>query len=275
MIDESTENNLALAPDDNRGLSVRNRNLIHRGLSQVRFRSRRLQFPSDYSIGTLFVESTIGESLQSMEAIGQIEIPNDSSLTLRLHGNQIEHMSPLASLRAWDLYKLAFHGRQFKDSYLHYIAHLIGLNCLDLSYTGGDSAMNLSHIARLVNLEELDLTQCPVDEKELVNIGSMVKMKRLSLFGASSVRNLSFLRNMTGLEELNLKYTEVSDASLVYLRDKRQLRELNLGGTFVSDRSLHHLYGLSNLKRLVLRETDVTSKGEEILQGHLHHCSIG
>ena len=135
--------------------------------------------------------------------------------------------------------------------------------------------MNLSHIARLVNLEELDLTQCPVDEKELVNIGSMVKMKRLSLFGASSVRNLSFLRNMTGLEELNLKYTEVSDASLVYLRDKRQLRELNLGGTFVSDRSLHHLYGLSNLKRLVLRETDVTSKGEEILQGHLHHCSIG
>lgn len=274
MIEEFTEKNLALALDENKGLSDRNRNLIHRGLREVRFRPRRLQFPNDYSIGTLFLESMDGDPFRSMEAIGEIDIPNDSLLTLRLHGNQIEYMSPLASLRAWDLHKLEFHGRRFNDSHLHYIANLIGLNCLDLSYTGGDSAMDLSHIARLVNLEELDLTQCPVDEKELASIYSMVKMKRLSLFGAYRVRNLSFLRNMPDLEALNLKYTEVSDTSLVYVRDKSQLRELNLGGTLVSDRGLYHLYGLSNLKRLVLRDTDVTSQGEEILQGHLRHCSI-
>ncbi|MBX3267332.1 MAG: hypothetical protein KF831_11555 [Acidobacteria bacterium] len=273
MVEESTENNLAVAPDGHKSLTIRNRKLIHRGLSQVRFRPRRMWFPSEYSIGTLFLESTNGEPSKNTEAVGEIEIPNDTLVRLRLHGNQIGYLLPLASLRSWDLHGLEFHGSRFDDSHLSYIAHLIGLNSLDLSHTG-DSITDLSHIARMINLDELNLTQCAISEEALESICSLVKMKRLSLFGASSVRNLSFLRNMMGLERLDLKYTEVRDSSLVYVKDKRKLRELNLGGTMVTDQGLHYLFGLSNLRRLVLRETDVTTQGKEALQRHLPCCSI-
>lgn len=134
-------------------------------------------------------------------------------------------------------------------------------------------ALNLSPLAGLKGLTELNLSNTPVND--LSSLVALNDLTELELFGCKSVSDLSPLRELKGLARINLSGTSVSDLSplvglsgltrldldiceklndLSSLAGLNELTMLNLGGTAITD--LSPLVELSRLTTLSLAYTE-------------------
>jgi internalin A len=122
-------------------------------------------------------------------------------------------------------------------------AHLTGLQGLRRLRLDNVADEALLHVARIPNLEELDLTSATFRAK-----------------------GLAHLAGMKSLVTLNLGYTRTTDEGLAHLKGITGLRKLYLFNTQVTDPGLSHLEGLKNLKELFLGGSKVTKSGVETLR---------
>ena len=115
------------------------------------------------------------------------------------------------------------HG-QMTDEMLERISHLEHVVALRLSNSKALTDDGITHLARMPQLRELDLSQTGVTD-----------------------RGLEVLRNLPGLETLSLVLTRVTDSGIEHLRACHSLQRLNLMWTSTGDGAIRALAGKARL----------------------------
>jgi Leucine-rich repeat (LRR) protein len=121
-----------------------------------------------------------------------------------------------------------------------------------------DAAM--PHLARLTQLESLNLYEKPVTDAGLAHIKNLRSLKQLEL-GATKVTaaSLAMMTGMKSLESLLLPF-DVSDEHLAGLARLPNLKFLDIQGSF-ADSGLKHLAALKSLEKLKISSNNVTDQG--------------
>ena len=102
-----------------------------------------------------------------------------------------------------------------------------------------------------LDVDSIDLQDCPVTDVELVR-----------------------LQPLTHLRYLDLTNTHVTDAGLGHLKGLRQIERLEVRSTRITDAGLEHLRALSRLYELHLNGTQVTDEGVGKLQKALPSLEV-
>jgi hypothetical protein len=158
------------------------------------------------------------------------------------------------------------------DSELTCLTRLSGLKVLDLKFT---RINDLRPITRMLQLEELDLSDTPVCDTGLAHLAELTRLRKLRLDETRITdAGLVHLRTLGNLSVLYMSDTAVTDAGLVHLEGLKGLRELNLHFTKVTDRGLVQLQELRQLGYLYLDGTDVTDAGVRRLKAALPRCDV-
>jgi hypothetical protein len=123
------------------------------------------------------------------------------------------------------------------DEMLERISHLEHVMTLRLANSRALTDEGLSHLARMPQLRELDLTQTGVTD-----------------------RGLEVLRNLRNLESLSLVFTRVTDSGIRHLRDCNSLKRLDLMWTNTGDDAIRFLAGKPRLSHFV-SGNNVTDEG--------------
>lgn len=144
------------------------------------------------------------------------------------------------------------------------------------------SKVGLSTLARLPNLEWLDMGSCKADRGDFRELAQCKKLVYLNL-GSSNVSDASLraIAQLENLKELYLFAAPISDQGIKELARLKKLEILSLEGDLdpkrrdeISDVSLKALVGLKHLKSLSLHATAVTDEGMKYLAGHEHLESL-
>lgn len=253
--------------------------------------SRIIHFPSDRSIGMLYVldrdklEASSPSDWEPLcEAIGDVTVPAGKALRLDWSKEAGDDLSALSVLTPDDLQELGLAGIQIADDQLRHIAHLTDLRELDLSQTNilgtglkylakidslkklwlsgthvGDN--ELSCLLELSSLEGLGLRATPTTDAGMVHVGKITSLESLSLSAGVSDEGLAQLKDLKNLRWLSTGDRGVTDKGLACLAGLTNLEYLGLEGARVSDAGLVYLKNMSKLKKLRLIGTPVTEKG--------------
>ena len=148
-----------------------------------------------------------------------------------------------------------------------WLQNLIGVdfysNAVEVDTRNFDSKDDdLAGLCRLTHLRSLTLTDYPMFEAGLRNIGRLEHLKSLNL-GGSRINDawLSHLQGLHQLTDLDLSFAHLSDAGLGYLGSMTRLQRLWLNGNYISDAGLEHLKSLRNLRRLGIAGARITDAG--------------
>lgn len=253
--------------------------------------SRIIHFPSDRSMGMLFVldannvdSSSYNDWQPLSEATGNVTVSSGKALKLNLSKEAGDDLSPLSALAANDLVILNFEGVEITDDQLKHISDLTGLQELDLSETNilgtglkyldkldslkklwlanthvGDN--ELSCFLELPSLEGLGLRDTPTTDAGMVHVGKITSLETLSLSAGVGDDGLEHLKGLKNLRWLSTGDRGVTDKGLAHLAGLTNLEYLGLEGARVSDAGMVYLKKMTKLKRLRLYGTPVTEKG--------------
>jgi Leucine Rich repeat len=142
-------------------------------------------------------------------------------------------------------------------------------------FGGAHTDSDLTHVARLTQLERLSLTGSPISDAGLAHLSNLTSLSRLDL-DYTPITDAALIR-LTGLKHLSvlvLNGTHVTDTGLEHLKGLASLTELNLAGTHVTDAGLAHLKSLRNLTTLNIVQTRVTDAGAHELKQALPGLTI-
>jgi len=170
-------------------------------------------------------ELTLAAPQLSAEGIADIgHLSRLESLTLAdgssIDGAALAGLSPLTALKSLTIYKATLGG-------------------------------NISALADLPALRELDLSDCRLSDAALSAIG-----------------------RFTDLYQLNLSRVELTDSGLEKLTGLASLDQLDLAGNPVTDAGLDHLRPLKSLRTLWLNDTKTTEAGQKRLVGAIPKLRI-
>ena len=141
------------------------------------------------------------------------------------------------------------------------IESLAGLeHATALSYLAliGNPISDVSPLASLTKLEELDLNGTSIGDAGVASLSSLTNLTFLDLGGTSiGDAGVAELTSLTKLEELNLHSTSIGDAGVASLSSLTKLEDLGLSNTSITDVS--PLLSLTNLQWLWLRRVTTLS----------------
>ncbi|XP_051267049.1 uncharacterized protein si:ch73-173p19.1 [Dicentrarchus labrax] len=167
--------------------------------------------------------------------------------------------------------------KQTKVKDVSALARLSNLQTLNLDVTGVTES-SLEHLSSHPTLSSLSLAGIPVaDGNQALQIISGLRLTQLTLPGRHTVTDsgLSFLSRLSLLLELDLTdYTQVTDQGVSQLSTMTRLKKLSLSNTQVTDAGLPSLRGLQELQELCLDRTAVTSRGVADLITCLPHLQV-
>lgn len=179
-----------------------------------------------------------------------------------LEDHQLEGVAQLEGLRVLQIGEL--HERnQLDDTWLRALRGLPNLRQLaivDTQLTG----WGVEELARLTRLRDLDLTQSKkLADGDLRPLARLRELEVLNLSktaaGEATTDALSELRR---LRRLTLQDTAVTDAAVEHLAYLDELEYLNLSRTEVTDRAVRTLTGMRRLRDLSLRGCDgISARG--------------
>ncbi len=132
-------------------------------------------------------------------------------------------------------------GTRIDASGIASLQSLTTLRTLVLAGNCDDQAMLV--IAKLTNLEILDLTQTDVTDQTISHLTGLTKLRVLILNG-----------------------TRITNAGVAQIAQLTQLQELYLGNTRIDDAAVEHLKKMKDLDVLVLLDTGITTEGIRQLQ---------
>jgi hypothetical protein len=124
------------------------------------------------------------------------------------------------------------------------------------------SNSNLSNLAGLQKLRELELTNLTIEKPDLAFLEQLPALSSLELWGEwvqkAGCEHIGCLQH---LKVLDLHTTGITDADLQQLRDLPALKELYLMNNPITDAGLEHLQGLKSLRILFRNGTEATQSG--------------
>jgi len=237
MSDEQTSEQNKIVPSGSRGLTMRSLRLVRRGLDTLTKLPRIVRFPTDRPMGRLYLMNPHDESWDLHDvcswmadycpARGEIKVPANVELGLRVSKKGATDLSPIAQLNSNDLQAFNLSERDVTDAGLAYLQGLSGLKMLGLSWASKISDVGLTYLRNLTVLQSLYL-----DSTNVTDAGFM---------------NLQWL---TTLFSLDVSENEIGDVGLKNLQGLTSLQNLFLSNTRISDVGLQHLQGLSTLQML-------------------------
>src|SRR5437016_5133658 len=112
--------------------------------------------------------------------------------------------------------------------------------------------VEMIELARLPDLERLDLSHTRISDEGMLNLKPAPKIKELKLFYSEWItdQGLTAIKGWTHLKRLDVRGTRVSDGALEIVSHMTGLEALDIAHTEVTDLGLDHLTALVNLKEL-------------------------
>ncbi len=157
------------------------------------------------------------------------------------------------------------------------LVHLQGLVSLRflglLGNRNYDIDRYLKHVARLSQLEELNLQNTWVGDAGLANLKGLTKLKILQLrsipnTGRITNAGMAHLKNLTSLEELQLPSQGITNVGLAHLAGLDSLRKVNVSED-INDEGIAVLAKMKSLEGLNIYSSNVTDTG----MAELANCS--
>ncbi|MBI3735630.1 hypothetical protein HY256_03845, partial [Candidatus Sumerlaeota bacterium] len=214
------------------------------------FPARTLHFPSDHSVGFVFVRAASSEDPighERSDAKGEVEVKGGYKATLNFYG-QPEDVEIIFGLKSGDIQELSL-GKEFK------------------AY---DRLPELKDL----KLEKLSLSESRIRDEDVAAISKLDTLTQVSLYGCRvGDACLPYLRPLSRLKELHLSETRVTDSGVAQLAESK-LETLWLDGTEITDASVEPLSKISTLKELWIGSTGITQEGADKLRKLLPKCKI-
>ncbi|MFM8218341.1 MAG: hypothetical protein ACKOJF_05400 [Planctomycetaceae bacterium] len=201
-----------------------------------------------------------GTAVSGAELVRLLDLPELVALDLegcdRVHDETAEVLARFRGLRGLILRKTAFEKQSLTDA-------------------------ALPALARLEQLERLDLTGTRVTDKGMPELARLTHLRELNLgLVALTDAGLAALAPLRGLRRLDLPYSEgfagplLTPGAVPGLLQFEQLRALDLTGAKVTDAELPRLAGLKDLGWVRLARTGVTAEGLKELAAKAPHLEI-
>ena len=214
-------------------------------------------------------------SKSSILNLDKIENINFSSIRTFKIEKDIEQMMPL--LKKMDgikSLKCCLNKDNYKeDSFVDIKDMMKNLNTLKIYSL---KSFGLFDFISSLNIKELDLNCCLIEEKFLSTLSKFKNLSKLKL-GFTHIKNLSFLENLTNLLELNLDYsTDIEDFNYIgkltnlkclslmncelnniqFINKLRKLESLNISNNRYLD-NFNPIHELKTLKSLNVERNDI------------------
>ena len=118
-------------------------------------------------------------------------------------------------------------------------------------------------LARLPDLERLDLSHTRISDEGMLNLKPAPKIKDLKLFYSEWItdQGMTAIKGWKHLTRLDVRGTRVSDGALEIVSHMTGLEALDIAQTEVTDLGLDHLIALVNLKELSLGRGRLSNLG--------------
>lgn len=237
--------------------------------------TRTLHFPEHQRLGPLCqrVQDDATDAWFGIGgAQGAITVPIDEELGLWYYADDL---SPLAALRADDLYALFVLSTSVDDAQLAHIRHLTGLRELQLSRHPSITDAGLIHLRALRALQIVKLHKTGITDAGLSSLRDATALHTLELSSTGVTGpGLAYLQAHRALRDLDLSKTGVDDAGLASLPPLASLQTLRLDDTAVSDAGLAHLSQCKALSVLSLYGASVSARGVAALKRALPQCDV-
>jgi len=122
---------------------------------------------------------------------------------------------------------------------------------------------DLIELARLPDLERLDLSHTRITDEGMLNLKPAPKIKDLSLFYSEWItdQGMTAIKGWKRLTRLNVRGTRISDGTLEIVSHMPGLEALDIAHTEVTDVGLDYLTALVNLKELSIGRGRVSNFG--------------
>jgi hypothetical protein len=147
-----------------------------------------------------------------------------------------------------------------------------------------DEGMNhdegMRHIAKLTDLESLDVLNLNLTDSGITALGALQKLVTLRLKSTGIVdESMETIANFPRLEHLDISGCDVTDEGLRTLAQSKSLKRLvafktENGGGLITKAGLEHLRSIGTLEHIYLREFEITDSDAAALQELLPNCEI-
>src|SRR5215469_14721187 len=125
------------------------------------------------------------------------------------------------------------------------------------------SDVEMIELARLPDLERLDLSHTRITDEGMLNLRPAPKIRDLKLFYSEWItdQGMTAIKEWKSLRRLDVRGTRISDGTLEIGGHMPQLEALDIAHTEVTDVGLEKLITLTNLKELSLGRGRLTNAG--------------
>jgi len=164
------------------------------------------------------------------------------------------------------LTQLGIAGHNASDG-LKYIANLKSLRYLSLAGVRDPRLdENLSHVAGLMELEEINFEDSIIGDAGLAHLRNMKKLRKLDLFsnpntGKITDAGIAHLKTLTALEEVRLPSQSLTDIGLQHLAELNSLKKLNLWSTHLTDGGIAVVAQMKSLEEVDVMCPNLTDAG--------------
>src|SRR5437868_4072771 len=123
--------------------------------------------------------------------------------------------------------------------------------------------VEMIELARLPDLERLDLSHTRISDEGMLNLKPAPKIKELKLFYSEWItdQGLTAIKDWKHLKRLDLRGTRISDGTLELVSRLTGLEALDIAQTEVTDVGLENLITLVNLKELAVGRGRLSNAG--------------
>ena len=123
--------------------------------------------------------------------------------------------------------------------------------------------VEMIELARLPDLERLDLSHTRISDEGLLNLKAAPKVRELKLFYSEWITDhgMSAIKEWKRLKRLDLRGTRISDGTLEIVGRLTGLEALDIAHTEVTDVGLENLITLVNLKELAVGRGRLSNSG--------------
>jgi internalin A len=130
------------------------------------------------------------------------------------------------------------------------------------------SDVEMTELARLPDLERLDLSHTRITDEGMLNLKSATRISDLKLFYSEWItdQGMTAIKEWKHLRRLDVRGTRISDGTLEIVSHMPQLETLDIAHTEVTDVGLDHLITLTNLRQLSLGRGRLTNVGLVMLR---------
>ena len=123
--------------------------------------------------------------------------------------------------------------------------------------------VEMIELARLPDLERLDLSHTRISDEGLLNLKPAPKIRELKLFYSEWITDhgMTAIKEWKQLKRLDMRGTRISDGTLEIVGKLTGLESLDIANTEVTDVGLENLITLVNLKELALGRGRLSNSG--------------